>query len=380
LKTAVQIVKKPYWRSALLCPPIVFCAVALLGDGLARAATPKPSAQEIEALKTELKDIERTSNEIKFETNADPVTLRAMAGPQAIQALTPKLDRLTQFSAKSPLAEAMARIDLLELTAVMAYWGKPEAITSIDEMAKSDAPAIAVRGKIAQDFLLWEEAHEDEAKQQNAAAAMQCLAAEQPASEDLARAMIDVVNNRPISVKAAHVLNVALAGMKATFAVAYTKLPGRIGEPVVVSGVALKGGDFSTAKWKGKVVMVDFWATWCPPCRASLPEVIERYKKYHDQGFEILGVSSDVYKKDLTSFLAQNTDMVWPQLFTPSPDQMSPQGKKFQIQGVPTVFLIDRNGVLREQECGRPLREEFIVKLLAETANPLPPAGKTAGK
>jgi thiol-disulfide isomerase/thioredoxin len=373
-------VKKSYFSFTSCCLAVLLCTVALLGDRLAFAAAPKPSAQETEALKKELDEIELMSNVIKFQTNMDPAMLREKAGSQAVQELMPKFDRLTQFSAKSPLAEAMARIDLLDLTAVMAYWGKPEAVASIDEMAKSDVPAIAVRGKIAQDFLVWQEADEDEAKLQNAAAAMQSLAAANPTNEDLARAMIEIVNNHPVSVKAAQVLNVALAGMKATFAVAYTKLPGRIGEPVVVSGGALKGADFSTAKWKGKVVMVDFWATWCPPCRASLPEVIERYKKYHDQGFEILGVSSDVYKQDLISFLAQNPDMVWPQLFTPCPEQMSPQGKKFHIHGVPTVFLIDRNGVLREQECGRPLREEMITKVLAETADPLPAATKTAGK
>lgn len=190
--------------------------------------------------------------------------------------------------------------------------------------------------------------------------------------------MARLVNRVDMPVKSAHRLNVLIASMKTPFAVAYTKLPGRIGEPVVFSGASLKGQDFSTAKWKGKVVMVDFWATWCPPCRASIPEVIERYNKYHDQGFEVLGVSCDSVKKDLTSYLSENPGMVWPQLFRANNSgALHPLAYKFEIGGVPTVYLIDRNGILRESECGRPLRIEMITKVLAETADePAPPAPK----
>src|SRR6202012_2331842 len=115
----------------------------------------------------------------------------------------------------------------------------------------------------------------------------------------------------PASVKVMPQINVLVAGMKSPAATAYTKLPNHIGEPLVISGNTVKGTSFTTSKWKGEVVVVDFWATWCPPCRAALPGVIEEYKKYHNQGFEIVGISSDSVKADLTKFLTENPDMVW---------------------------------------------------------------------
>jgi thiol-disulfide isomerase/thioredoxin len=209
---------------------------------------------------------------------------------------------------------------------------------------------------------------------------MKSLAAEVPLNDDVARAAIYVVNHHSLPVQIDHGLNTIVAGMKTATATAYSKSSGRIGEPVVVEGKAIDGAKFSTAKWRGKVVIVDFWATWCPPCRNAMPGVIERYNKYHDHGLEILGVSSDSVKKDLTSYLSQHLDIVWPQLFTPNDfGGWHPLTAKFNVEGIPTAFLIDRKGILRERENGRPLNEDMIVKVLAETDAapkpvPAPPA------
>ena len=67
-----------------------------------------------------------------------------------------------------------------------------------------------------------------------------------------------------------------------------------IGKPLVVTGKTLVGKDFATEQWKGRVVLVDFWASWCPDCKAEMPSVIQMYQTYHDQGLEIVGISSDV--------------------------------------------------------------------------------------
>lgn len=191
-----------------------------------------------------------------------------------------------------------------------------------------------------------------------------------PNNNDLARVMIYLVNHPGISARAAHGLNLLEDQMKAPAAVAYSNLPTRIGEPIVLKGVTLRGAEFSTTKWKGKVVMADFWATWCPYCRDALPEVIANYQEYHQQGFEILGVSSDSKRTDLTAFLAQQRGMVWPQLFTASDTgSWHPLTKKLGINLIPTVLLIDRNGILRERESGRPLRKKLIEKLLAESVD-----------
>ena len=69
----------------------------------------------------------------------------------------------------------------------------------------------------------------------------------------------------------------------------------------------MNGKEQSIKNYAGKVVLVDFWATWCGPCRAALPEVKEIYSKYHAKGFEIFGISFDKDKDTLNKVIAEET-------------------------------------------------------------------------
>jgi peroxiredoxin len=115
---------------------------------------------------------------------------------------------------------------------------------------------------------------------------------------------------------------------------------------------------------------VDFWATWCGPCREELPRVKKAYADFHDKGLEVLGVSNDYKADDLTKFVAADPAMPWPQLFDPAAaaqHKWHPITEGFGINGIPMMFLIDKKGVLRTVEARENFEEE-IPKLLAEEA------------
>jgi peroxiredoxin len=102
------------------------------------------------------------------------------------------------------------------------------------------------------------------------------------------------------------------------------------------------GKPLSVANYKGKVVLIDFWATWCPPCVRELPNVIETYEKHHAKGFEIIGVSLDQDEKKLTDFTKQKK-MTWQQYF----DGKGWQNKlaaKYGVNSIPATYLLDGDG------------------------------------
>ena len=121
----------------------------------------------------------------------------------------------------------------------------------------------------------------------------------------------------------------------------------------------LAGKPLSIASHKGKVVLVDFWATWCGPCRAELPNVLATYGKYHDLGFEIIGISLDKDQARLTEF-TKAMNMTWPQFF----DGRGWQNKlavKYGVVSIPATFLLDGNGRI----IGRDLRGDELQAAVA---------------
>jgi peroxiredoxin len=104
----------------------------------------------------------------------------------------------------------------------------------------------------------------------------------------------------------------------------------------------LDGKPMSVSALKGKVVLIDFWATWCPPCVREIPNVIAAYKKYHSKGFDILGVSLDQDKAALAGFIKKN-DMTWPQYFDGQGFDNA-LAAKYGIQSIPSTYLIDQKG------------------------------------
>lgn len=115
-------------------------------------------------------------------------------------------------------------------------------------------------------------------------------------------------------------------------------------KPFDLKFTAVDGTVVDLSKMRGKVVLIDFWATWCGPCRAEVPNVVAAYKKYHDQGFEVVGVSLD-QDKDAMLLFTKAKGMVWPQYFDGQGWDNS-VSKSFGIDSIPAMWLIDKKGML----------------------------------
>lgn len=105
------------------------------------------------------------------------------------------------------------------------------------------------------------------------------------------------------------------------------------------------GETLSIAQLKGKVVLLDFWATWCPPCIGELPNVQKTYADFHDKGFEIVGISLDEDLAALDAFIKDKA-MPWPQL-ADGKGWQSEIVKLYCVNGIPFTILIGRDGLIK---------------------------------
>lgn len=109
-----------------------------------------------------------------------------------------------------------------------------------------------------------------------------------------------------------------------------------------ISFTSLDNQPIDLRNYRGRVVLVDFWATWCSPCVAKLPEVQKLYDKYHAKGLEVVGISLDSKKEKLLSFLEERK-LPWPQYFD-GQGWNNKIAKQFSIHSIPDVWIIDQNG------------------------------------
>ena len=120
------------------------------------------------------------------------------------------------------------------------------------------------------------------------------------------------------------------------------------------------GGEVDLAQYRGQVVLVNFWATWCAPCTAEMPALERVYQAQRDRGFAVLAVDVQEREEPVSSFLGQ-LGVTFPSAL----DRTGEIARLYRATGLPTTFLIDRGGVIRDVRVG-PLTEAMLEERLAK--------------
>ena len=140
--------------------------------------------------------------------------------------------------------------------------------------------------------------------------------------------------------------------------------PSMVGQPMELAGITLQGKPLDMTAFQGKVVLVDFWATWCGPCRAEIPNILETWNRYHDKGFEVIAISVDQDMEALQAFLVKEQPP-WTVVADNHPANRQSMGAKYGIRGIPAFYLIGRDGKVAAVNCRGPRLAQEVARQVA---------------
>ena len=140
------------------------------------------------------------------------------------------------------------------------------------------------------------------------------------------------------------------------------------GNEMLVGGTFIDDTEYKAEDYAGKTVLIDFWATWCGPCRGEIPNVKKLYAYYHEKGFEIIGISSDRDVETLKKFI-EKEEMPWKQMMRDKALVADGQtmGSYYGVTGIPTMILIGPDGKVITVNA----RGQALEKALADIYGPM---------
>src|SRR6266516_809109 len=376
------------WLSAQIALPILICQVAPRCPAAEAAPVPQPAATATNLV----------SDDADLAWKQLQKALRPPAPPESWQTNSPKQEDREAFNKRNgelaaqvaDMASAFytrfpnhpkaheARQRALEMRKTAVQLGNVKQLARLNEL--QDAPAKDAQTKPEDGFLLRWRSIEREAMKSGPAGSpafldelqkgVFALRKEFPERSEVYDLMMQLLQTRSQEGEADKARALAQTLIESSIPEEEKEGARRmirkfdfLGKPIQLKFTAVDGREVDVEKMRGKVVLIDFWASWCGPCMIEMPKVKAAYEKLQPQGFEILGINLDEDKAQMQRVLTRS-NMTWPQCFDGQKWE-GPLVKRFGIMSIPTVWLIDKRGVLRDLNARGNLVER-VEKLLLE--------------